>query len=144
MSEDVCSQVQKEKGLCLCFCTCHAALVPPPSLSALNVRGKCSPRGSSEVPLPVALCSVLDATRSYYWAQRLSESISCPLKTLSSVELAKSWCFQRVCVCVCEAVKASRFISVTGRDVGGLVLFSVRWRWIKPAGLKDRRTSRIS
>ena len=123
------------KGLSLCFCTCHAAAVPPPSLCSVS-GGKCS-----EVSLPVALCSVLDATRSYYWAHRLSESISCPLKTLSSVELAKSWMCSVcvcVCVCVCEAVKASRFITVTGRDVRGLIWFSyfssVRWRWIKPAG----------
>ena len=28
------------KGLSLCFCTCHAAAVPPPSLSVLSVGGE--------------------------------------------------------------------------------------------------------
>lgn len=116
------------------FCTCHAALVSPHSLSAFNVKGKCSLWGSTEVSLPVALYSVLDATCSYYWSPRLSESISCPLKTLSIVELARVGCFYCLCRCVCVwwAAKASWFITVTGRDVRGLILFSyflsVQWR----------------
>lgn len=49
-----------------------------------------------EVLSAFSSCHIVFSPCSYSWTPRLPESISCPLKTLSIVELARAGCFQCV------------------------------------------------